>query len=154
MNAAHLSRIPIPIPAADASLQSKPLRKPVVGDCSFHIETVTVAPTFAVVFHKVGTGHVAARCKLFEMPSHFLFIVGQAMPQIGVAVVIRFPEDMSPIVWGRSGSNVLRDIVVVVGGVEMKGQADLFKVVGAVNPVSRFFGFAQRRAGAVQPKWQ
>ena len=80
LNATHLSRIPIPIPAADASLQRKPERRPVVGDCAFHIETVTVAPTFAVVFHKVGTGHVAACRKLFEMPSHFLFIVGQAMP--------------------------------------------------------------------------
>ena len=80
LNTTHLSRIPIPIPATDASLQRKLLRKPIVGDCPSYIETVAETPTFAISFHTIGTVHVACGCKLFGMPSYFLFIVGHAMP--------------------------------------------------------------------------
>ena len=116
------------------------------------VDAVTKTPAFTKRFYP---GQSRGRI-LLDVLRYFLFVVGQTMPDVGVAAVISIPKNESPVtvsgetfgcVWCRrnnpGSSPKRRDIIVVIGSVEMEGQADLFEIVGAVNPVGGFFGFAQ-----------
>ena len=115
------------------------------------VDAVAKTPAFAERFYpRQSRGLI-----LLDALRHFLFVVGQTMPDVGVAAVISIPESEPPVATGetfgcvrcwrnRLGSIPKRwNIIVVIGGVEMEGQADLFEIVGAVDSMGRFFGFAQ-----------